>query len=59
MGEQQVDDDLNVESPVARVVEDEDGGDFERAGEFVGDGAGVGGVVGVVGEGPEGGVGGY
>lgn len=58
LGEEQVNDYLNVQGPVSRVVEDEDGADTKRAAEFMRDGPGVGSVEGVVGDGPEAGVGG-
>lgn len=65
-GEEAVEEELDVEGPVAGVGEDEDGGDAEvgrggvRGGDGVGEGSGVWGVVGGVGggEGPEVGVGG-
>lgn len=68
LGEEQVGDELDVEGPVARVVEDEDGVDFEGGGkilaggvDWAGEGAVlVGGVDGVEErvEGVDGGVGG-
>lgn len=69
VGEEEVEDELGVEGPVAGVVVDEDGVDFEGVGEGVRGGGGVRGVregarvrevVGEegAGEGPDGGVGG-